>query len=284
MQFAQLRGQLVSALVERRRIERLRALALEREAHYMELADVVRGEIDAGRPAVFRLAEIEVARSEVARTLAQLEGDEARNEAVLDSLVGPVTGHPALPLEPLSWSGDVDALHAVRVAGRAISVADAGVDGARAGFRPDWGVSLTYKQRESGESFAGDDWVSLMLSFSVPLWQGRSQQPALRAARADRAAAGDRYQAAAKHARAEWAALDARHRAAVRSLDVMTRQQTAVESRIATTLLDYEAGRGDYSTVIDGALALNSLAITIADETARRDSAIAMKNSLLVQP
>ena len=93
------------------------------------------------------------------------------------------------PVEPLAWTGSPDAFHAVRVAEAEIAVADAGVDRAQAAWKPDWGLSVTWQQRDSGGRdvrFPGDDWVSAAVTFSVPLWGNRSQAPALRAARAQR--------------------------------------------------------------------------------------------------
>ena len=74
MRFAELRAALQIALIEKRRIEAQRILAEERDAKYAELEEIVQTEIDSGRPVVFRLAEIDVERAEVARTLAELEG------------------------------------------------------------------------------------------------------------------------------------------------------------------------------------------------------------------
>lgn len=72
-QLATLRGELIALLHEKQRIERQRGLARQRAGKYDELAQVVETEIDAGRPAVFRLAEIEAERAGVARVLVDLD-------------------------------------------------------------------------------------------------------------------------------------------------------------------------------------------------------------------
>lgn len=282
--FAYLRGELIVTLVERRRIERMRILARERDAMYRQLEDIVSGEIDAGRPAVFRLAEIDIERAEVARTLVQLDGEQIRNDAQLTNLVGNGAAVPPPEQVPLSWNGEAVELLAARVATQAVAVADAGIDGAQAAYKPDWGVSLTYQQRESGNNFAGDDWVSVMVSFSVPLWGRQSQAPKLRAAQAERAAASDRHAASVREAAARWQSLEGERITADRSITVLGNKIAAIEERVASTLVNYEAGRGDYSPVIDGGIARIALEEQIALETARRDSAIARMNSLLVTP
>lgn len=281
-QIATLRGELIALLHEKSRIARQRVLAGERNAKYDELTQVAQSEIDAGRPAVFRLAEIEAERTGVSRILIDLDRQEAEIDARLIDLVGFVPTTPAPPVAPLDWSGDAMGFHTVRVADAGVGVADYSVDGAEAAWRPNWGAQLTYQQRESGANFAGDDWVSGMVTFTVPLWAERSQEPRLRAARADRASAEMRYQAAARSAAARYAAEAAAWRAAEDNIAVLNRNIVAVEDEIASQLTVYESGAGDYAPIIDGELAILKLRADIAAEEARRAAAIARMNALLV--
>lgn len=283
-QLATLRGELIALLHEKARIERQRVLAGERNKKYDELTQVAQAEIDAGRPAVFRLAEIEAERTGVSRVLIDLDLQEAEIDARLIDLVGFVPTTPAPPVAPIDWSGDAMAFHTVRVSDAGLRVADYSVDGAEAAWRPNWGVQLTYQQRESGANFAGDDWVSGMVTFTVPLWAERSQEPRLRAARADRASAEMRYQAAARSAAARYAAEAAAWRAAEDNIAVLERNIAAVEDEIASQLITYESGVGDYAPIIDGELAILKLRADIAAEEARRAAATARMNALLVTP
>ena len=281
-QLEALRGELIALLHEKSRIARQRVLAGERNAKYDELTQVAQSEIDAGRPAVFRLAEIEAERTGVSRVLIDLDRQEAEIDARLIELVGVVPTTPAPPVAPLDWSGDAMGFHTVRVADAGMRVADYSIDGAEAAWRPNWGAQLTYQQRESGANFAGDDWVSGMVTFTVPLWAERSQEPRLRAARADRASAEMRYQAAARSAAARYAAEAAAWRAAEDNIAVLKRNIVAVEDEIASQLTVYESGAGDYAPIIDGELAILKLRADIAAEEARRAAAIARMNALLV--
>ena len=283
-QLSTLRGELVALLHEKQRIDRQRSLALARNEKYDELTGVVESEIDAGRPAVFRLAEIEAERAGVSRVLVDLDRQEAAVDARLIDLVGLAPATPAPPVAPVDWSGQALDFHAVTVADAGIRMADYSVDEAKAAWRPNWGAQLTYQQRESGANFAGDDWVSGMVTFTVPLWAERSQEPRLRAARADRASAEMRYQAAARSAAARYAAEAAAWRAAEDNIAVLQRNIAAVEDEIASQMTIYESGVGDYAPVIDGELAILKLRADIAAEEARRAAAIARMNALLVTP
>ena len=289
MRFSELRARLQIALIEKRRIEAQRVLAEERDAKYAELEAIVQTEIDSGRPVVFRLAEIDVERAEVARTLAELEGQLSQVDAQLIDYVGLVPATPAPELSALDWTGDARAFHLVRVSDKAVHVADAGVDQAKAEYKPNWGAQLTYQQRDQGSggpgsTFAGDDWVSGAVTFTIPLWAKNRQAPALRAAKAEREAARARYMAASRTAAAQYAAYDATRRAADKSIAVFQQKIAAIADQVAAQLTTYESGVGDYSPIIDGEIAAISLRAQIALEQSRRDSAIARMNALLVTP
>lgn len=282
-QLAMLRGELVALLHEKQSLARQRDLAGARRAKYDELTVVAEAEIDAGRPAVFRLAEIEAERTRVARELIDLQRQEAELDARLIDLTGLVPTTPAPPVAPANWTGEARDFHTVRVAEAGIDVASYGVEGAEAAWKPNWGAQLTYQQREAGANFAGDDWVSGMVTFSVPFWSGRSQAPRLRAAKADRASAEMQYQAAALSAAARYAAEAAGWQAANETLAVLARNIAAVEDEIAAQLTGYESGAGTYAPIIDGEIAILKLRAEIAAEEARRAAAASRLNALLVQ-
>lgn len=280
--YAALRAELIALLADKTRLTRQRSLAEARNAKYDELVDIVEAEIDAGRPAVYRLAEIESERAEVSRTLVDLDRQEAETDARLIDLVGlvPSTGLP--PLTERDWSGAALEFHTVRVADAAVRVTDYGIDEARAAWKPEWGAQLTYQQRDEGAMFAGDDWVSGMVTFTVPLWAERKQAPNLRAAKAERAGAEQRYQAAARNAAAQYASRDAIIRSAASSIEVLQVKIAAVEDEVEAQLITYESGVGGYAPIIDGEIAILKLRAEIEAETARKAAAIARLNALLV--
>ncbi|MBR9835065.1 MAG: TolC family protein [Alphaproteobacteria bacterium] len=283
-QLATLRGELIALLHETQRIELQRNIAHQRNEKYDELTGVIEAEIDAGRPAVFRLAEIEAERAGVSRLLVDLDRQQTEIHARLIDLVGLVPTIPAPPVAPLDWSGDAMDFQAVQVADADIRVSDFSVDGAKAAWRSNWGAQLTYQQRESGANFAGDDWVSGMVTFSVPLWADRSQEPRLRAAKADRASAEMRYQAATRSAAARYAAEAAAWRATEDNIAILERNIAAVEDEITAQLTVYESGVGSYAPIIDGELAILKLNADIAAENARWAASVARMNALLVTP
>ena len=280
--YAALRAELIALLAEKRRIAEQRIFAVARDTKYDELVDVVEAEIDAGRPAVYRLAEIESERAEVVRTLVDLDRQEAETDAQLGDLVGMVPSTTLPPLVEKDWSGAALEFHTVRVADAAVRTTDYGVAEARSEWKPEWGAQLTYQQRDEGATFAGDDWVSGMVTFTVPLWAEKKQAPKLRAAKARQASAEQRYQAAARSAAAQYTSQDAVIRSAAASIDVLNGKIAAVEDEVEAQLITYESGVGGYAPIIDGEIAILKLRAEIETEKAREAAAIARLNALLV--
>ena len=287
--FSRLKAELVSALADQQRLEEQINLANARDTKYAELQDIIKTEIDAGRPAVFRLAQVDVERAEVARQIVNLEAESAEVKAQLIALVGAAPNIEPPELSFHQWQGAAQEFYAVQMAKAGINGAQASIDEAKASFGPDWGVSLTYQQREEGNgafgsNFSGEDWFSAQVTFTVPLWAPKSQTPKLRAAKSSKSAAEQRFHAVARRMQSEWTTLSASRLAAERSVIVFRQKLAAIDEQIAASLNNYEAGIGDYSPVIDGELAKLSFQSQIATEKARLITATVRANSLLVTP
>ncbi|MBL4596162.1 MAG: TolC family protein [Robiginitomaculum sp.] len=287
MQFATLRGELYTLLIEREKIAKLRELALAREVKYQELTEIIEIEINAGRPVVFRLAEADVERMEVARTLADLDGKEAAIHARFVDLVGLIPDTPAPLVTPITWSQNALSFYAVRVADAAVEIEDAEVQKAKADFKPDWGVNVRYQQREAGNgapfsNFDGDDWVSGAVSFTIPFWSKKRQDPNLRAANSDRSAAMARRAAVARQVLFVWKRYQAHRNVAVENIKILDIKIAAIQQQVAATLIIYETGVGDYSSILDGEIAILMLRSQKQIEASQRDRAAVNMNSLLV--
>jgi len=292
-EFARLRALLITALIERTRLALEIANARQQDQKYAELYEVIRNELNAGRAVVFRLAQINIERAEVARNIVNFESELIAANAQISSLAGIRIADSTLAnIEPPSvslfqWHHNNLMFHSVRLANANIAIADARVAEVRSEFRPNWGLSFTYQQRDTGSglagsSFSGDDWFSGQVSFSLPIWAGRKQAPALRAAQSEKAAAGMNVSAIARKTEAEWRALVATHEAAERSIALFEQNLNSLDEQIAASLTTYESGTGDYSPIIDSEIARLSFQSQIFREIARRDIAAAQANSLLV--
>lgn len=288
-QLARLRAELISALADKQRIGAQLAYAGEQLKRYGELEEILRGELEAGRPIYFRLSEVDVERADVDRAVAELHSSLAQTNAALVELVGdaPDTAPPEIELAP--WTGEALALYATQIADAGVDIAEAGVAEGKAAFGPNFGVQVTYHQREAGDptigaTFPGDDWFSAGVSLSVPLWAPKNQAPRLRAARAREASARSSYQATYRAVREQLTSLHAAYAAAERSVDILKGKAASLDDVIAAARRNYESGRGDYIQVLDAEIGRLTLLSQLAEERARAISLAARANSQLVTP
>lgn len=114
------------------------------------------------------LSDIEKARAELARwtgnDAAEVEGDP-----------------PAMTLDPAGLMAGLDRVPALRAYGAVGRRADAEVDLARAGRRPDWSFDASYSRRDPRFG----DLVSVGATVSLPLFQDQRQAPVIAARAAD---------------------------------------------------------------------------------------------------
>ncbi len=287
--YAGLRGELILLLHQNHHLERRNALLDEQAAKYAELKTVLEAEIGSADTALSRLAEVDVALARLGRERADISAQLARIKARLRDLVGdaPLSAVAPPPTAPVIWSGNARQFHAVRVADAAIGNADARIDEAKAAWRPDWSLDVTYQQREAGRggaysNFEGDDWVSAQVRFSVPLWAERSQAPRLRGAQLDHSAAKSRRMAAALQARSEYEIFDAARLRSLATTEALNRQVAALEDKARNLLTTYESGSGSYAPIIDSEIAILKLRAEIISERALEAEATARMNALLV--
>lgn len=284
-----LRAELIVALADKARIGGQIAHAQKQLELYGEMEEILRGELEAGRPIFFRLSEIDVERANVDRRLTDLRNELARADARLVQLVGEVADMAPPPMTLRRWQGDPHSLYPVRIADAGLAMAQANVREGKAEYGPDVGVSLQYKQREAGVSeggmpFAGDDWFSAGISFSVPLWAAQNQAPRLRAARARESSAKASLHAVLRTTRERLTSLYSVHESAVRNIGILTAKEKSLRDLIEAARRNYEAGRGTYVQVLDGEIGLLTLLSQIEDERVRKLKAAAKANSHLVLP
>lgn len=287
--FALLKAELISALAEKRRIKEQIALAQTQLQKYGQLQEILRGDVEAGRPVYYRLSQIDVERADVESTIVGLQADLAQSDAALLALVGdtPDVAPPEVSMTP--WDGGALALQATRIADAGVDIAKAGVREGKAAFGPNFGLSFTYQQRENGidatgAPFTGDDWFMAGVSISVPLWAPKSQAPRLRAARARQAGAELSYQAVYREVRERLTSLMADHGAAERNIVVLDQKAKALDETIAALRRNYEVGNGDYAQVLDAEIGSLTLLSQIAAERANAIAHAAHFNSELVNP
>lgn len=161
------------------------------------------------------------------------------------------TTDAALPsptaLPPLAWMLDGLGEHPeMRMTQRGAEAAGAGVELARAAYRPDWRLQAMYGYRRPY-----DDMVSLQVGFDLPLFTGKRQDRELEAALADQQAA----EASVENRRRELAAgLQSAYREAAALEDRLGEYTNtllpAADARSVAALAAYRSGSGALDDVL----------------------------------
>ncbi|WP_339913767.1 TolC family protein [uncultured Brevundimonas sp.] len=172
---------------------------------------------------------------------------------------------PAIDLEPGVLDVDLGRLPALRAYGAVKDRAEADLDLARAGRRPDWSFEAGYAHRDP----MFGDLVSVGASVSLPLFQGSRQEPVIAA----RAADARRVMAEQEAAEREWLATlqgDLTEYEVARTRWVRARDVVLPNLRTRADLetASYGAGRAGVMEVLDAFTALANGRLDTLDKEA----------------
>ena len=142
---------------------------------------------------------------------------------------------------------------------------------------------MRYQQREAGANFSGDDFVSAMVTLTVPFWSKRNQQPRLRAAESGLGAAKSRYQERIRQAKATYFSLRSNYQTAEKTEQILNEKINAVINEINEQQVSYESGENLYSGVIEGQIILTKLKSDLVNEKARKDIVSTQIDALFVR-
>ncbi|MCB2081545.1 MAG: TolC family protein, partial [Rickettsiales bacterium] len=223
-----LKAMLITMLAKHDQVKKQQEYAEEQLKHYQELENYFKGRLEAGSGVYWRFSEVDVERSLVEQRLNDLKAERDDIEAELVRLVGEVPQIPLPNIPHREWSKQPETLYPVRIAGEEVTAAEKDVDAAEAGFGPNYGINATYKQRESGSNFRGDDWFSVQATVSIPLWYEWNQKPKLRAAEAGKRSAAQAYDDMVRQWVRQMTALSSKRDAALANVKVLVEKEKAL--------------------------------------------------------
>jgi outer membrane protein TolC len=235
----------------------------------LELAKQTSGELNALVPAAnsavasgsVRPAEaLAIRRSlvELDSTIAGLEAERDTARAKLARFVPasePVASGPApsAMIEPEQFRTALPGNPALLLSDAELRQADAQARVAEAERRPDFGVSVSYGVRERRYG----DMLSVMGSITLPIFQGRRQQPRIAAAEAEASAARLELEDQRRQLVAQFETDAASWRSAYRQWQNAEHGMHMLESeRVALETASYAAGRASLADVIDAKVGL----------------------------
>lgn len=245
--------------------QRRLALAEETLEELRELVPVARSAVASGSARPAQSLEIRRALLEIEDAWTTID---AERETAQARLVRYVPSHepvaegtiPSAEIDPEHLRSTIEYNPELLVAGAAVDQAEAAIDLARADKRPDFGVSVSYGVRDRDYG----DMVSIMGSVTLPLFAGRRQDPRIRAAQAEAAAAAaerqDRLRELEAQFEADLAAWRGAHRQWQRARDELL---PLARDRANLETASFAAGRAELTDVIEAKTALALLELHI---------------------
>lgn len=245
-----LRSILIKQLYELHRVESLHANTLKQLELYQLVEEDLNGQLEAGQSVYGRLSEIDVERAEIEQQLNDLQVEKIAAVQELIQLVGevPAIELPAVP--EARWSQNTAELFPVQIASIAMAVAGEDVNAAKAAFGPNFSIQALYKQRESGEGFAGDDWFSVQATVTLPLWRASNQRPKLRAAQAGQRSAEFAYDDTKREWLKRMAVLKSEIEIARSNIEILEAKGASRTEMVNAVNRNYESGNERLGTVL----------------------------------
>ena len=146
-----------------------------------------------------------------------------------------------VPLEPYSFWTEL-----LSKVSREIASADVIVKSSA--YKPDFGVSLTYQQREKGTSFRGDDWISLKALIRIPFWAARTHDNSLAAAKAKENAARLGVSLSRRDSEEQWNILNVKRESALNTIARLLKKADVLAQSLKANRNNYESGLGDIAS------------------------------------
>ena len=252
--FQRLKAFFIGLLAKHQKIKLQQSYAKSQLELYKALEAFFKGQLEAGKSVYWRFSEVDVDRSLVEKTLNDLESDLIDTEEDFIRLVGEVPELTPPEVTFASWDGKPVTLYPIRVVSKDIDTAEKEIEIADAAYGPNFGVNALYKQRESGKNFSGDDWFSIQVGVSVPLWYEFKQRPRLRAAYAQKNSAKFTYDNTFRTWQQKLKAMESKIDATVRNIEVFRKKDKALKEMIEAVKRNYESGESDLNIVLEAQL------------------------------
>jgi outer membrane protein TolC len=270
-QRATLEAELIGILGDLQKIDQMvHALNAQRQL-YQELETWLQGRIEGGAADYGRFAELDSQRTEIDQKLNTLQGERAMVMARLTSLTGDPPTPPIPPppeQSPRRWDEQDNALFPLMIAQAQWRAAQQEVAEKEAAFGPDVTVGASYQQREPGDMYSGEDWVSLNAAVTIPLWAQQNQWPKLRAAKARSDAAHQLYQDQRRQIKSQLDMLRAQYDTALRAQRLLQKKAESLTSMEEAARRNYEAGQLEWEAVLRPAINRWGLVVEQAKERA----------------
>jgi outer membrane protein TolC len=255
-------------LAESKRIGEQLAIEDKKRRVIEELKQFYQGEVFAGEPVFQKTFAIDLELADVEKNINNLNAELKMVEASFIQLVGEVPQSVTVTHHEKIWSGRTEILFPVLLAQQNTRLAEDRIKVADAEFMPDFGVAAVYKNREDGENntFDGDDWFSLQVRMTIPLWASSNQKPQLAAARSRKRSALYNYEDVQRSWQMQMTSIESKKEASRSNIVTLGKKRLALEESIEALKSTYGSGQTNLEASLIAELNRLSLLSRIAKE------------------
>lgn len=279
-QTERLRALLQNQLVSLQEIAALEKQQLRKQRLFAVMETELKGQLSAGVAVYSELHDVDIRRSQVKVTLNQLQGKRQNIEADMQSLLGEVVSIPLEDITPKSWQNET-ALYPILIAEQDIVLSNQKLASADAQYAPDFALQALYKQRESGDNFSGDDWLSVQASISLPLWSAARLSANKRATLAQSQQVQDELEDIRRDTLRHLAQLQTDYDTLASTLALLKKRKSPLQQSINALQNRYQAGDISQQRVLKGELDLIELNSDIITTNANLQRTAANINSFI---
>lgn len=278
-QVQRLEAQFIQQLIELKKVDKLTALLNRQLALYRLMEKDLRGQLEAGKAVYGRFAEVDVERSGIEQQLNTLGFQRESTQEKLAELVSDVPALSPPKVFALEWARDETPLYPNLIAYEAVIVGQEKVYIAEAEYKHDYAIQALYKQRESGDNFAGDDWFSVQASVSIPLWSSTNQTPRLEAANATKRSARSAYEKSLRYWHYKMASGIAEQASTRKNIALFREKKQSIKEMIGALERNYESGRANLDNVLRAQISHISVAAKLVVQESRYQNLVVEFNS-----
>jgi len=246
----QLKASFITQLGELNTVKQLGSVEDNKLKIYQLLNQEIAGQQASGQAVFDEFYMLDIEIIDIKQRINDLKALELHHQEKLIHLVGEVPQLQQPQQVMQKWDHNSTLLYPLLIAQESVRMAQAEVNRAEAAFKPSYAVQALYKQRESSPQFAGDDWVSLQASISIPLWSAQNQTPKKNAAKAQHYS----KTLALKDTQQLWhhrmQTLAAEITSATQNIELLSQKSTAIQKVIQAQKSSYETGRSLQTNVL----------------------------------
>lgn len=274
-EYQKLLAQLKSNLVSWQSLRELMAIAKQKQELIEQLKEFYQSQMEAGESVFAELSDVDFQFTSVAHELVKLQRQEQEIRTKLYWLLGEEAQLLSPPDEALkNEEVEINTLYPLQLAELKKRQSEAEIDKAKAGLSPQWGLSMTYKQREEGQNFDGEDWVGMKASVSMPLWNRSRQMASVSSAKYQRLAMGYQVENALREWQQKSINEHSSHDFLTQQLTLLKQQRASLQEIEKAAERNYVAGISPLSQWVGSKLRL----LQLQEQTVKT----ALENQLLI--